>query len=142
MKTLTFLLPPVLLICETVFAGTPRLVLVPTQTSIRPRQTVTFDVYLLNDSGKPTKAPLLESIKTVYWSHVAPEAKQLSEVTLEGPANFNPEVQQNLAPHSVQSKRIKVEISAQPGSVVEVQALIGKPLNFESNSVLLHCAAK
>jgi hypothetical protein len=142
MKIIKVLLLPLFLLSGPLVADTVQFVLVPAQTTIKPRQTISFDVYLINAGNRAAKAPLLDAISTVYWSHNAPGNEQHSPVTLEGPANFNPGAEQKLAPNTVQRKTIKVNISARPGTVVEVYAVIGRQLSFRSNSVLLHCATK
>ncbi len=137
-------------IAQTALAREPHLLLVQTQTSVRPhtvsskRSTerhpnLTFDVYLYNGSGRPVSAPTLEFFSTVAW--VSNSMDRRSGFLGGEDEMSNGGLLDHLLPaNSVEHRRIKVELPAQPGDLLEVHIEIGHFRNrIRSNTVLLFC---
>ena len=119
-------------------AQSPRLLLIPLETSIKKHATVAFDVFVYNDSAKPAKIPPIELFSAVYSvrdtkTNTLPRAETSAKIQSHPPSPHT------LRSKGVEHKRIEMEIPAEPGELVEVYIEIGRDSVLRSNSVLLYC---
>lgn len=117
---------------------TLRLLLVPTQSVVKPHAKVTFDMYLCNENSKPATAPTFQTVAKDYvLRDIA--GKRLPRGHSSSLVFDHPAGDQVLQPNSIQRKRIEMAIPAEPGDLVEVHVEIGIRSVLRSNSVFLFC---
>jgi hypothetical protein len=127
------------LACQSSLAETARLFLVPRETTIKPRQRVTLEIYLYNASSQTITAPSLEHVTSTFWSRKLSDRTSDGSFTLHHETSTHPPPPQSLSPNSIQHKTIDFETDAQPGDLLEVSVEIGEKFKLRSNSVLLFC---
>ena len=109
------------------WAGSLKLVLVPTSTTIKPNATATFDVYLYNSSRNPQKAPDLQVMSGGYLVLGTGKAEGWSDIGGTIPAEHI------LNANSAEHRQIKMQISAAAGKVVQVYVEAGEKRSLRSN---------
>jgi hypothetical protein len=117
-----------------------RLLLVPLETSIKPRAKVDFDVYVCNSSGQQVKVPSLESLAAFYELNDV-TGKRLGRSGGQAQISTGPLAQHDLQQNGVLEKRIAIDIEAEPGDLVNVYLKLENGERLRSNSVLLFCPA-
>lgn len=117
---------------------TPRLLLVPVQTSIKPHGSIECDLYLYNDGKKATMIPSFESLSKVYVLR-DPTGTRLPRGDSSSLVTTHASGEHSLKPGKVERTKITIEIAAEPGDLAEVYVEIGKGPMLRSNSVLLYC---
>ena len=128
----------VVAVSGTALGETPRLLLVPVQTSIKPHGSVECDLYLYNESKRATMVPSFESISKVYVLR-DPTGARLPRGDSSSLVTTHSSGEHSLKPGKVERTRITIEISAEPGDLAEIYVEIGKGPILRSNSVLLFC---
>jgi len=119
-------------------AQSPRLLLIPLETSIKKGATVTFDVFVYNDNAEAAKIPPIELFSAVY-SLRDTTANALPRVESSAKIASHPPQPHTLPSKRVEHRTIQMEIPARPGELVEVYIEIGRESVLRSNSVLLYC---
>ena len=119
-------------------AQSPRLLLVPLETSIKKHATVAFDVFVYNDSAKPAKIPPIELFSAVY-SVRDTKTNTLPRAESSAKTASHPPPPHTLGSKAVEHRRVEMEVPAEPGELVEVYIEIGRDSVLRSNSVLLYC---
>jgi hypothetical protein len=124
-------------------ADNPSLLLVARQTTIKRDSTAIFDVYLCNTGAAPVTVPSLRLITISAWTRNVKDitSPTAGSAATDGETSTNPPLDHALAAHAVEARRLEKRISAQPGDVVEVSAILGQHQKLRSNSVLLFCPA-
>ena len=120
-------------------AAPTQLLLIPVETSIKPRATVRFDLYLWNNSGRPTKVQSLQLLSTTYVLRDI-TGTRLPRFKSSTQSASHPLSERLLQPNSAEQTRIRIDIPAERGDLVEVYAEIGGGASaLRSNTVLLFC---
>lgn len=120
-------------------AQSPRVILVPLETAVKTRATVSFDVFVYNDSPKPVKIPPIELFSAVY-SLRGTSGNTLPRVETSAKIASHPPQPHTLGSKAGEHRTIKMEIPAEPGELVEVYIEIGRETVLRSNTVLLYCS--
>jgi len=115
----------------------PRLLLIPLETSIKKGATVAFDVFVYNGNVKAAKIPPIELFSAVY--SLRDTAANTSRVENSAKIASHPPQPHTLPSKGVEHRTIQMEIPARPGELVEVYIEIGRESVLRSNSVLLDC---
>lgn len=123
---------------NTALGQATRLLLVPVEASIKPRANVRLDVYLCNDSPRPIKIPSLKLLSTNYVLRDITGAR-LPRFKSLTPSASHPLSEQVLQANSVKRTRIRMDIPAERGDLVEVYVEIAGSSALRSNPVLLFC---
>jgi hypothetical protein len=118
-----------------------RLLLVPLETSIKPRAKVNFDVYVYNSSGQQVKVPSLESLAAFYELNDV-TGTRLGRSGGQAQISTGPVAQQTLQQNGMLEKRIAIDIDAERGDLVNVYIKLQNGERLRSNSVLLFCPVK
>jgi hypothetical protein len=119
-------------------AGPTRLLLIPVETSLKPRADVQFDLYLWNNSARPTKVPSLKLLSTTYVLRDI-SGKRLPRFKSSTQSASHPLSEHLLQPNTAERTRIRIDIPAERGDLVEVYAEISGSSALRSNVVLLFC---
>src|SRR5437764_14045327 len=109
----------------TAFAESPQLILVPTQTSIKPHSSVVCNLYLYKESEKTLSVPSFETIAMVYTLHDVAEAR-LPRGDSTALVTGHSSGIQSLKSHTIKQTKVTVDFSAEPGDLVELYVEIGR----------------
>jgi hypothetical protein len=120
-------------------ADDARLLLVPVETSLKPHEKPIADVYIWNTSHHSIKVASLDFITTVSSTRNPTGATAQGAVELQGKTTTSGPTHK-LSANAIETKRVKLDVSAEPGDLLEVYVQIGTPPYLRSNSVLLLCA--
>jgi hypothetical protein len=127
-----------LLVIGSARAQSIRLLLIPVEATIEAHAAATFDVFVYNDSETLVNIPSLELFSAVYSFRDRANDAILRVENLANIATHAPPPH-SLAPKSVEQRRIRLEIPANPGELVQVYVEIGRESVMRSNTVLLGC---
>ncbi len=119
----------------------PRLLLIPMETAVAPQANVTFDVVAINDSKESVNIRSLESFRGVY-SIRDTTGKRQHRVSGFARTATHSSKERKLLPGAFEQQKIRLDVPAEPGDVVQVYIKIGSDPGMRSNSLLLYCPAE
>ena len=128
----------ILLGATVAIGATPRLMAVPVESFIKSGGAVSIDLFLYNEGKTEIKAQTLEQ-----WS-ASCRLRDLGRKGEERTVSFgevvdHPSNPTNMAPRSLQHRRIQLKIQPTKGELAEIYFEIGEKRKFRSNTVLLFC---
>ncbi|HVF73201.1 MAG TPA: hypothetical protein VM940_16485 [Chthoniobacterales bacterium] len=137
MRTLCVILL-VVLFSPVARAGSVRVYIVPTTTSIPVSGEVAFEVYWYNDSDRPAKIPAFERFSFMFGA-LAP----LADARLEARSVDHAGPDRSIAPWATVHDQTTITIHAKPDELVAISATFyGNKSRFKSNTVVLRNAPK
>jgi hypothetical protein len=132
------LIAAIIMFCyaEAAAAGSCRLFLLPTDPYLKRSGSVSFDVYLYNDTRKAVKLPSLEML-AADWNLKDVSGKRLYRTGGSRTIVDHPAENRQFDPGRIEHRRVELEIDPEPGDLVTVYVTLGDKAKVRSNTVLL-----
>jgi hypothetical protein len=132
----TFIVTCLLLLATIVAAsaGSVKVFIAPSSSTIPGSGKVSFDIYWLNNADRPAAIPALDQYHFKF-SIVGPGS---GTAGIEARIVDHPSPDRQISAHAIVRDHTTVEIDAKPGELVEVTAEFrGRKSRFKSNTVVL-----